>query len=319
MRIRLFKSLFIVLLSTGLGYSQTSSRGFNYQGYAVDPDGKALSGQSITVTFKIYDGTGTYTYEEVHSVTPDGFGVFHAMIGTGNTTSNKNIDFEDLNFYTNWKLQVIVQASPSPPVTISDDFLAAVPYARHAANGVPVGTIVPWGGNDVNNIPDGWLLCDGRSFPQSTYPQLYNAIGTAWGGSGTSFNLPDLSGRFLRGVDMAEGVDPDASSRSALHGGNTGDAVGTYQSDDFKSHDHRGTTDTTGAHSHSLKYDGNVNGIGSGGSTGDQALADGTDNHLDTFKGGKIQSAGNHHHKIFSSGGLETRPKNAAVYYIIKY
>jgi microcystin-dependent protein len=79
--------------------------------------------------------------------------------------------------------------------------------------------------------PDGWLLCDGSSVSRSTYAGLFYVISTAYGtADGTSFNLPDLRGRFLRGADNGAGNDPNASSRSTIAaGGNTGDAVGSLQ------------------------------------------------------------------------------------------
>lgn len=43
--------------------------------------------------------------------------------------------------------------------------------------------------------PDGWALCDGRTLPIMNNQTLYSLIGTTYGGSGTSFALPDLRGR----------------------------------------------------------------------------------------------------------------------------
>lgn len=55
-----------------------------------------------------------------------------------------------------------------------------------------LGQIVAYTGE---NIPDGWLPCDGRMLRRRVYPQLFSAIGTQYGdgdGSNTAFNLPDL-------------------------------------------------------------------------------------------------------------------------------
>jgi microcystin-dependent protein len=47
--------------------------------------------------------------------------------------------------------------------------------------------------------PAGWLVCDGTSYLTSTYPALFNAIGTYWGNggdvSGAHFQVPDFRGR----------------------------------------------------------------------------------------------------------------------------
>jgi microcystin-dependent protein len=47
----------------------------------------------------------------------------------------------------------------------------------------------------------GWLLCDGTAYSRAQYADLFAAIGTAFGaGDGTStFNVPDLRGRFPQG------------------------------------------------------------------------------------------------------------------------
>lgn len=55
--------------------------------------------------------------------------------------------------------------------------------------------------------PAGWLICDGSPLSVSDYPDLFAAIGNAYGGEGSltptptgNFNLPDLQGRFALGA-----------------------------------------------------------------------------------------------------------------------
>ena len=107
---------------------------------------------------------------------------------------------------------------------------------------IPPGTIEAFGGGTV---PDGWLLCDGSTVNRTTYSALFAAVGTAHGsGNGTTtFHLPDLRGRFLRGADNmgtgAAGRDPDAAGRTAGNsGGNTGNTVGSVQSEATAPHRH---------------------------------------------------------------------------------
>lgn len=107
---------------------------------------------------------------------------------------------------------------------------------------IPPGTIQAFGGGAV---PEGWLLCDGSTVSRATYSALFTAIGTAHGsGNGTTtFHLPDLRGRFLRGADNmgtgAAGRDPDAAGRTAGNsGGNTGNTVGSVQSEATAPHRH---------------------------------------------------------------------------------
>ena len=65
---------------------------------------------------------------------------------------------------------------------------------------VPIGTIVPYAGTD---IPDGWIACDNASYPTTTYPKLYDAIGYTYGMDGKNYRVPDTRGVFMRGMDSA--------------------------------------------------------------------------------------------------------------------
>lgn len=62
-----------------------------------------------------------------------------------------------------------------------------------------VGSIIMYSGND-DNIDD-FLMCNGSAVSRETYQKLFNVIGTLYGsGDGkTTFNLPDLIGRFAEG------------------------------------------------------------------------------------------------------------------------
>lgn len=52
--------------------------------------------------------------------------------------------------------------------------------------------------------PTGWLLCDGTSHSTTTYANLFSTIGYTFGGSGASFNVPNLKGRIVVGIDAAQ-------------------------------------------------------------------------------------------------------------------
>jgi microcystin-dependent protein len=152
---------------------------------------------------------------------------------------------------------------------------------------LPIGTIVPF--TDGNSVPPNYVLCDGSAVSRSTFAALFAIVGTQWGeGDGsTTFHLPDLRGRFLRGRDAGSGSDPEAGSRTSSNtGGNTGDLVGSYQGDQFQSHTHpqnRGS------------YSGPVNDNPAGWEA--------------DFEAGSVTGF---------TGGNETRPKNVYVNFIIK-
>jgi microcystin-dependent protein len=102
----------------------------------------------------------------------------------------------------------------------------------------------------ANLASAGWLYCDGASLPCGDYRELFGVIGLAHGGSDGRFNLPDLRGRFVRGVNSDALIDPTAeppqprdpgkSARTASQsGGNTGNRVGSVQRDAFQGHEHK--------------------------------------------------------------------------------
>lgn len=86
----------------------------------------------------------------------------------------------------------------------------------------------------------GTLMCDGSAISRAVYSTLFAEIGTRYGaGDGsTTFNIPDWRGKFPRAWDGGAGNDPDAASRTDRGDGTTGDAVGTNQADEYRSHQH---------------------------------------------------------------------------------
>jgi microcystin-dependent protein len=87
---------------------------------------------------------------------------------------------------------------------------------------IPVGGLVMW---PTTTAPAGYLLCNGAAVSRTTYERLFAVIGTTFGaGDGsTTFNLPDMEGRF------AVGRDPGASGWDAI--GETGGATSHTHSD----------------------------------------------------------------------------------------
>jgi microcystin-dependent protein len=68
----------------------------------------------------------------------------------------------------------------------------------------PAGIIMPYAG--AAPLPfQGWLLCDGASYATSAQPALFAVIGYTYGGGAGSFNVPDLRGRVVAGVDAGAG------------------------------------------------------------------------------------------------------------------
>lgn len=178
----------------------------------------------------------------------------------------------------------------------ADDIAALLDVANKIQAAFPPGMIIAFGGGSA---PTGWLLCDGSAVSRTTYSRLYTVIGSSWGsGDGSStFNVPDLRGVFLRGLDGGKGYDG-------------GRALGSYQADGYPSHTH---TLTDNGHSHNYTAGGVATGyVGNGGSAIPVSLS--------APAGGSVSTSATTGITIAAGGGSapEVRPKNAAVLYCIR-
>jgi len=76
-------------------------------------------------------------------------------------------------------------------------------FVAGTAGQIPVGTIMPF--VSAANAPTGWLLCNGQLVLGSAYPYLSAVIKTTFGGSGASFNVPNLINKTIYGVSNNPG------------------------------------------------------------------------------------------------------------------
>lgn len=125
-------------------------------------------------------------------------------------------------------------AGDAVPKKYVDDALASIA-------GTPTGTVVPYAGASV---PIGWVVCDGRSLSSLTFPDLFNSIGYTYGGSGSSFNVPDLRGRTPMGMDDYGGVSSAGPANRVTNasadslGGTLGAATHTLTEAEMPAHTH---------------------------------------------------------------------------------
>jgi len=78
-----------------------------------------------------------------------------------------------------------------------------------------IGLVIPFAGNFP---PAGWMFCQGQELSISEYPELFNLIGTLYGGDGmATFALPDLCGRVAVHAGQAPGMQRYIAGQS---GGN---------------------------------------------------------------------------------------------------
>ena len=313
----LFFFLSIFLLCLNSADAQSVPQLVNYQGMLTDAGGQPLPTQEYNISFSIYTtatgGTAVWGPQIFDGNAGTGHGAkvpvvqghFNVILGQVDT-SDRSIS----EAFVSEETYLEITVNGGSPITPRQRILST-PYAL---NGVPAGMIGPYAGQ---NVPKGWLLCNGAAVNSQDYPALYAAIGTSWGNGSddsdpnTDFNLPDLGGRFLRGVDSsAEQRDPDRDSRTASKpGGNTGNSVGSVQEDATKRPNEDFTTNTTGSHRHAILVNKT---LGSQGST--TWAGSGS-----PWTSSVCSDAGNHSHTISGGGDNETRPINAYVNWIIKF
>jgi hypothetical protein len=85
------KVTFLITILALIGSIQTYSQSaqfINYQAVARDASGDILSNKALVVEVSILEGSvsGTTVWQEGHSVSTNGFGLFNIKIGTGNST-----------------------------------------------------------------------------------------------------------------------------------------------------------------------------------------------------------------------------------------
>lgn len=289
-------SLLLLVSTTVMGAAPNL---INYQGQLTDANGNALASDVYDLTFKIYDALtdGNLKWTETHTDIPVVKGFFNVVLG-------KNVDITPAFSTASAFLEITVDTGT--PISPRQQVLSA-PYAIQAGHAttadnadtvggetknslVPVGSIIAiWG---VPSADEGWLLCDGTAIPDDPkYDDLKAVVGS---------NVPDLRGIFIRGFDAGKGVDPNRTFASI------------QESD-------------VGKHSHYITQASNSDPYGfSSGIGGATVNAEGPNAMISIYHyGGDNQyytAADSDAYKAIDYGlGEETRPKNIALNYIIKY
>jgi microcystin-dependent protein len=145
----------------------------------------------------------------------------------------------------------------------------------------------------MNSAPAGWLAADGSNVSRTTYASLFSAIGTTYGaGDGsTTFAVPDLRGYFVRG----SGTNGDGTAAGTF-GAKQADALKAHQHFAFKS----GSSTTALSAANHPATQGQI----------------GTDAFKYTIAGNADASDVG---LTSSTGDTETRPKNIAMLYCVKF
>jgi len=299
---KIFTTLFGLFLIAGSICAQT---GFSYQAVLRDNAGVIRNNEAINLIAELIQNDVT-VYTETHSIMTNDFGAFTIIIGQGASGQIYSPSIF-LNTDSTGVIETTLKISEDGGNVLSESVILGVPVAEVAKVALsaqvefPAGAIIPFAGPS-DKIPAGWLLCDGVAYGRTGYPELFEVIGTSWGvydsEPTTTFRVPDLRGVVLRGVSgisVDAFSDPDKTTRiSRYSGGAFGNSVGSYQADEFKSH------------KHPWKYYYEGDDSGTGGSYWEFTWS----------QAGTIPEA---NQPVLSTGGSESRSKNAYVNFIIKY
>lgn len=109
---------------------------------------------------------------------------------------------------------------------------------------MPIGAIIAF---PSENIPDGFLPCEGQELSRRQFPELSELLGNTFGGSASTFNLPDLQGQFIRGLDREGNLDLDEEGNIRK--------IGSIQDDSLQGHQHDGYINSNGGHDHKVYVD----------------------------------------------------------------
>jgi microcystin-dependent protein len=101
------------------------------------------------------------------------------------------------NIFTNAKLGINV--NPTYQIDVAGDINVTGGYrinGNQMIDAIPVGTVISY---TNETLPSGWLKCDGTELLRSGYPDLFAVLGTKYGGTATTFKLPDMRSKTIIG------------------------------------------------------------------------------------------------------------------------
>ena len=201
------------------------------------PSGSDIAGlyYSFTYFFKALQQTGIAEYSAVQDYhsnditkAPSGSKIYRSLI-------NDNIG-NPLTDITKWeeldllalKQATISQRGTLQIATISDinegtNNTKALTIANLRASNIldemMVGQVQTYARQNfsdfsINTGTGTWLYCNGRALLTDTYPLLFQRIGYFYGGSGASFNIPDLRERVVAGASSSEPINKKEGAKT---------------------------------------------------------------------------------------------------------
>lgn len=322
----------------------TLRQGTNIQaslGYTRDPEGAVAtsSGSGLPGTTDTFgyspldmlgsDSTGAYSYDAADNLTgfPDGrrqkFNAANELCfqsPTTTTSSCATLPGDATSFVYDSRGNRVSQTSPDGNTRVflydQADRLAGV--TTEGPSRIEAGMVVAYTGT---NNPPGWIEANGAAISRAQYGELFAKVGSTYGGGDgtTTFNVPDLRGRSISGLDagqtafdtigelggQAEVTLTAAQMPSHSHIQNahthTQDAHGHAQDP----HNHTGSLSTAGQHTHLAGWDGSPSG------SGNASLVENYGNRIANGSG-FVGAAGNHSHTVTPNGATATNQNATA-------
>lgn len=201
-----------VLASTATAV-QTEPATLSYQGTLTDNNKNPLPDGSVALRICLYQTENALAGLPTDSPVGEAFwcdsytvtlrnGQFSVVLGRSTKDPNSYGGYPPKDKFVGSDVYLGMKLGASDPEMTQRQKITSVAFSLNADNGVPPGTVVAFAGAQ---LPSGWLWCDGSAVSRITYKNLYNAVLTTWGaGNGvTTFNVPALQNRFLRGAGAA--------------------------------------------------------------------------------------------------------------------
>ena len=189
--------------------------------------------------------------------------------------------------------------------------------------GVPVGSVFCMAGD---HLPPGYLKCNGASLARTgTYAALYDVIGTTYGAVDSNhFYLPDLRGEFVRGwIDARQDLTLEANR-----------SIGSFQDQDNRPHAHSATSGVSDSGHHHFSFKNarvqenrnhhnlttnNFPAAENGPSSLNEAYNMRASNSASDVGKTSTSATGISVTTAIGADGVESRPRNRALLYIIKF
>jgi microcystin-dependent protein len=228
--------------------------------------------------------------------------VTSSIVDQGTTAPSSGSGYKGSLYYRN----NVIQGTTSSGVYVKNSVGTWIELAQNTGPQVPVGSLIAWLG--TGSIPSGYLEANGQTVSRTTYSELFGIFGTSYGaGDGsTTFALPNLNGKHLKGTSVANSAGTDIGNDTVSltvanlpsHSHSLAGHTHTVSHSHTMAHNHNASTDNAGAHFHTTSANGNTSNTGSHAHTDGNYAADPAGTHSHTLDvAGNSSDAGSHNHE----------------------